>query len=91
MKNAIRPLLFAGFAFLMVFLMQTRIEEMERQKAQLKTVDESSVIYADLKDKPVERQSNPENEKKADKTKERVEKKKEDSEDKEQKGRQIPN
>lgn len=50
MKSVIRPFLFLGFAFLIVYLMQLRIDEMEQYNEQLHTFDESSVIYVDIEE-----------------------------------------
>lgn len=50
MKSIIRPFLLLGFAFLIVYLMQLRIDEMEQYNEQLHTFDESSVIYVDIEE-----------------------------------------
>lgn len=76
MKSVIRPLLFLAFAFLMVFLMQARIEEMERQKAQSNTMDESHIIYSD-EEKSENRTSLSEEDKKTEEVGEKAEAKRE--------------
>jgi|GEM_PF-4573919 len=48
MKNLLRPLLFVVFAFFIVFLMETRIKEMEKYQAQLQTINDASIIYVDI-------------------------------------------
>jgi len=77
MKSVIRPLLFLAFAFLMVFLMQARIEEMERQKAQSNTMDESHIIYSDVEEKSENRTSFSEEDKKTEEVGEKAEAKRE--------------